>query len=361
MAPSANDLYLKAQRVGTEAIPYPAAGPEAVALLEQAIELEPGFARAWASLARARAKVLRSGDPGQPYADLRAKVIEAAETALSLDPTMGGAYLALADLEAFGDYARREVLVGKALAVAPDDPVVLTRVGVFAAEIGRGREAQACAGRAFELDPTHFWAAYTCAGILDFMGDSSSLPLWETFCDLWPDSEMVFAATYAAAMHGDWARFEAFSARARQVEGSARQERLRGYRWIGRNIRAPDVQSREYARQASRRDMERTGTISINWIITLDNFGLIEEAFELIEQASFSYMFDPRETSASGGASGGVIFSMSHTGRMIADRRFPRLCAKLGLCEYWVKADLWPDCADVVDYDFKGECRRLAA
>jgi adenylate cyclase len=46
---------------------------------------------------------------------------------------------------------------------------------------------------------------------------------------------------------------------------------------------------------------------------------------------------------------------------MIRDARFPRLCAKLGLCDYWVKTERWPDCADEVAYDFKAESRRLAA
>jgi hypothetical protein len=44
---------------------------------------------------------------------------------------------------------------------------------------------------------------------------------------------------------------------------------------------------------------------------------------------------------------------------MIADNRFVGLCAKLGLCAYWVKTQRWPDCVDVVAYDFKAECRRL--
>jgi hypothetical protein len=48
---------------------------------------------------------------------------------------------------------------------------------------------------------------------------------------------------------------------------------------------------------------------------------------------------------------------------MMRDRRFPGLCAKLGLCDYWVRTDRWPDCADEdeLPYDFKAECSRLAA
>ncbi len=38
------------------------------------------------------------------------------------------------------------------------------------------------------------------------------------------------------------------------------------------------------------------------------------------------------------------------------DPRFPRLCARLGLVEFWLASGQWPDCADEVPYDFRQEC-----
>jgi len=58
----------------------------------------------------------------------------------------------------------------------------------------------------------------------------------------------------------------------------------------------------------------------------------------------------------------GVIFdrgSPSHRA-VIDDMRFVGLCAKIGLCDYWVTSGYWPDCADEVPYDFRAEARRLA-
>ena len=40
------------------------------------------------------------------------------------------------------------------------------------------------------------------------------------------------------------------------------------------------------------------------------------------------------------------------------DLRFPRLCARLGLVEFWAATGKWPDCADEVPYDFKAECAK---
>lgn len=39
------------------------------------------------------------------------------------------------------------------------------------------------------------------------------------------------------------------------------------------------------------------------------------------------------------------------------DPRFPALCARLGLVEFWLASDKWPDCADQVPYDFRAACR----
>jgi hypothetical protein len=41
------------------------------------------------------------------------------------------------------------------------------------------------------------------------------------------------------------------------------------------------------------------------------------------------------------------------------DTRFPRLCARLGLVEFWLATDKWPDCVDEVPYDFKNACEAV--
>ena len=38
------------------------------------------------------------------------------------------------------------------------------------------------------------------------------------------------------------------------------------------------------------------------------------------------------------------------------DARFVGLCARLGLVEFWLATQKWPDCADEVPYDFRLEC-----
>ena len=45
------------------------------------------------------------------------------------------------------------------------------------------------------------------------------------------------------------------------------------------------------------------------------------------------------------------------------DPRFVKLCARLGLVDYWLSTQHWPDCVDEVApyYDFKAECAKVAA
>ena len=89
--------------------------------------------------------------------------------------------------------------------------------------------------------------------------------------------------------------------------------------------------------------------------------GLTEEAFQAAEEASFAHMFETQGPLPAGGWSPGLLFMPQANRDMIEDVRFVGLCAKLGLCDYWLATGKWPDCADQVPYDFRSEARRLAA
>jgi hypothetical protein len=40
------------------------------------------------------------------------------------------------------------------------------------------------------------------------------------------------------------------------------------------------------------------------------------------------------------------------------DPRFVPLCARLGLVEFWLATQKWPDCVDEAPYDFKAACEK---
>ena len=127
----------------------------------------------------------------------------------------------------------------------------------------------------------------------------------------------------------------------------------------GRQLRNPDPALAAAYLAGIRAQFEKTGRIGLDSICTLDDFGLTEEAFDLAERASFAHMFDPDGQHPGGGYGVAILFSTLN-GQRARDPRFVALCAKLGLCEYWVGSDRWPDCADAAPFDFRAESRRLA-
>lgn len=57
----------------------------------------------------------------------------------------------------------------------------------------------------------------------------------------------------------------------------------------------------------------------------------------------------------------GAAFFAPASRALRADARFPQVCARLGLVDYWSTSGHWPDCADEVPYHFKAECEKATA
>ncbi len=365
--PAAYDLYLTALKIRANVfLDDPGQLDAAIKLVEQSTALAPGFARAWLHLAQLSAAQLRvspaqDSEPDQPFAVIRAKIVRAAENALRLDPGLGSAYQTLSEVEPFGAHLDREALHAKALAVSPNDPEVLFAATNFFSEVGRIRDALDCAKQAHDLDPAYSWAAAAYACMLDAQGRrQESRPLWERFRVLWPEAEVIaWNAVSCAANYADWPWFDALVKSVRQ--SGLYTPTVRGMVWFGHNLRNPDSNAIQAALDLAREQVARSGDASLELLTTLYRLGRRDEIFDLIDRASFAYVFDPQR-GRSGGVTVATIFSAMHNTPMMRDSRFPRLCDRLALIDYWVKSDRWPDCTDegVLPYDFKAECRRLA-
>ena len=360
--PRAYDLYLRSGALFLEGreqdrIERAALGTE---MLEQAVERAPAFARGWAALALARAILLRRA-PSRFPGLTAARVREAAETALALDPGAGVAYEALGHLAPFGGYQEREILFEKALAASPSDPGILNEIAHLLRVVGRTREALAIFEQASALDPLYWPAAASRADALTDVGRREEARRAEDEClERWPDvPAIVNDAIVHAAEDQDWNRFDALVGRAR--DRGFDSPRLREMVEYYEHLRRPDPAFVERTLSAATQDLARTGTIPINRFLALHSLGAEQETFELIEQASFADMFEPDGPPPAGGTP--AVMWLPLYAPMRRDRRFVVLCAKLGLCDYWGKSGRWPDCADpgVLPYDFKAECRRMAA
>lgn len=361
--PSAYTLYLKARELRNRGLLSPATVIAVIELLDEATRLAPNFARAWEFLATMQVEHLRFDQAGQPLTIRRADVVAAAETALRLDPGLGAAYQALGQLEPFGRFAEREAFHTKALSAAPNDPTVLTNASLFFAEVGRVRDALACASRAYDLDPMYPWAASWYACTAEYAGrDAECLGLWDSYCARWPDNELIaWGAICAALDYGQWIWFDDLIRTS--SEKGFNSPTLHAAVTYGQQLRESDADVSAHVLHRVREKLARNGVLSIFDLTKLHRLGMTEEAFELIAQSSFDYMFDSDKGSPNGAEGPSMMFNVSHASAMMRDIRFVGLCDRLGLCDYWTKTGRWPDCADVVApyYDFRAEARRLAS
>ncbi len=87
------------------------------------------------------------------------------------------------------------------------------------------------------------------------------------------------------------------------------------------------------------------------------HLGLVDDAYRLAATARLGPACTADDMMGPDGYRPALAF---HAGmpELRADPRFVRLCARLGLVEYWVTTDKWPDCVGEVPYDFKAECEQ---
>ena len=129
-----------------------------VSYYEQAIQLDPNYAPAWAGLADARASQAGLGyiPLDQGYRSAR----EAAQRSLALDANLADAYAALASIKWVyeWDWAGADASFQRALAVESGNARALDGAAQLARTLGRFEEAFALDRRAVELDPLSEWA-----------------------------------------------------------------------------------------------------------------------------------------------------------------------------------------------------------
>ncbi|MDA8109959.1 MAG: adenylate/guanylate cyclase domain-containing protein [Betaproteobacteria bacterium] len=131
----------------------PEGADEARAMLQRALEIDPGFAPAHALLALLHATEYANGWP-QVGADHLQRGMKAAREALDLDPDLALAYQATAALELWQkNHARAEQAARKAVELAPSEAVGYLALGqVFDFE-GRHEAAIEALEQALRLDP----------------------------------------------------------------------------------------------------------------------------------------------------------------------------------------------------------------
>jgi len=325
--------------------------------LRQVTSAAPLFARGWADLARTGAQLWRHHEPRRFPHLTRQVVVEAARTALRLDPGLGIAYQALAELERFDDFAAREALHEQALAHARSDPAVLAAGALFLSEVGRLREAVQLAAQAARIDPLFGFAESLHAGLLSGVGrHAEAHAIWDRLLAAQPKSAAyIHNALYAAVSAADWPRFDALVARASAY--GALDDDLEAFVRFWSDVRAGDVAAKARYLQDFEAEFAAGGLLQNDIIQSVVALGEIEHAFDLVQRYSLQAAADGRLATTHFFGFAGAMF-MSINAPMMRDARFVEFCRRIGLCDYWTASDRWPDCADegALPYDFKAAC-----
>ena len=158
--PRAFDAYLLGRNLGHSKIDKDVV-LAAIAGFDEAIRLDPGFAKAYAGKALAETGFAEYYGVGTEIREHFQRARAAAERSVQLAPELGEAHSALADVLAHGYFDFKGALAEheRAVTLSPNEPGVLLRTSWFLSDIGRGDEAVPMARRGVSLDQLN-WRAY---------------------------------------------------------------------------------------------------------------------------------------------------------------------------------------------------------
>jgi len=322
-----------------------------VGLLEPATQQESDFAAAWGRLAFLRS-VLRTYEPYATRAESGARIAKEAERALSLDPqnveALAARYFVI---PAFGHFAEAEQVMEK-IQQAPGLAEPKLSVGMHFVGTGRAREASDYNERLYRNDPLNLFLAHRFAtGQMTLGLYHQAISVFEEILTREPGLQLAATTLVRAhAFNEDWAAVD------RLMDPEKPLPWFDSAAFV-RAKRHPSTENIAEWCQALMTQFERTGCVDASQLAQAANLGLLEEAYKMAETAHFGPPGTDDDITDPDAYRTALLF---HAGmpELRADPRFIRLCARLGLVEFWLTTNKWPDCVDEVPYDFKAECEK---
>ena len=349
--PADYDLYLRASLRSYS----PDELRSKIALLEVATQRAPHFAEAWARLAYQRAWLRFY----QPYADRQpstAAIVREADLALGIDPHNADALLAkLFVIAPFGRFVEFAGVLQQ-VRQAPDAGDGKKYIGWSLRMMGHVRESVEADERNYVNDPLDPMSANVVALARMAAGRiHEAIPVYEDLLARVP--EMSFPLTSllrAKALLGDWTGVDALLDLVRQRPLREFEE---GLAFI-RTKREPSSENIQTWRNGLQAHVEKTGWIDCSRLVYAAHLGLVDAAYTLADRARLGPTGAGEDIMGPDGYRTSILFQAGMP-ELCNDPRFVRLCARLGLVEYWASTGKWPDCADEVPYEFRSECERL--
>ena len=350
--PDVYDLYLRAS--------LSSYAPEElrtkIGLLEVATQRAPNFAEAWARLAYSRAW-LRFYAPFGQRAASASQVASDAGKALTLDSLNADALLAkLFVIAPFGSFSES----WEALEKVRQAPVMgdgRKYIGWFLRHFGFVQESLGEDEEAYRSDPLDPMSANIVGLSRQAAGQfQEAVPVFEELVARIPDMSFPFTNLLRAkALLEDWSGVD-------DLLELAKDRPLRefedGLTFI-RAKRDPVPANINKWRTNFIEQTKETGCADVAKLVYAAHLGLLDEAYDAAETACLGPVGGENDVMGPDGYRTSMLFQVGLP-EIRQDPRFVRLCARLGLVEFWLASDLWPDCIDEVPYDFKAECKKAS-
>jgi tetratricopeptide (TPR) repeat protein len=288
---------------------------------------------------------------------LRADATKAASQALALDPTNGGAYIALAMQVPNGRWGDREALYRRGIAADPDNGLVQSYLADELSAVGRLREALAFYTRAQALSPTALPIQANLALAQAETGHvAEGLSLINRAAMTEPSNIVIWQARFyilANFAHVDEARAMLDATQnipaSLETGSTARRAYLEALK--------PGTPAAKAAAAKAIHSAMAAGDIPVNdGLQMIAKLGDVDGAFTLA-----GTLLRPNDLRQGLTMTRKFLFRSSAAG-MRRDPRFMPLAAKVGLVDYWEKSGKWPDfCAEPgLPYDCRAAARAAA-
>jgi len=363
--PAARELYLRARQIWLMLSDIEEDQTEV--LLERCVSLAPEFADGWAALATVRAFLLpRHRDMiGHPKHDA---ALEAAQRALQLDPNCAQAFAALSLLKpAFGAYGEKLDLVDEAIKRTPNDGSLHVARAAWLYGVGRLNDASDALEIASRLDPLGPAVEGLRASLMSARGEeTTALEIMRAAWARWPDSPFIWYlmwSTDCAAGRPDEA--EALAAPGVAPRRAVTALDINVLRNYAAMMRLPADQRRDACRRLLALIAHGEEPLALSTVLFVAAHGCADEAFDVLEaalNAGRDLKPDNHDTFGMARAQSPLQLFVNNGGVPIwKHARFPVLAARLGLAQYWLESEKWPDCASLVEYDFKQLCTEAVA
>jgi tetratricopeptide (TPR) repeat protein len=324
----------------------------------------PRFGRGWLEAAQSRASarrniLLEQDESRRLYEDMQSAIARATELLGPDDPHLTS--LVVNWVPWAGAWSSCEERLRQALARAPHLPALKGTLGSLLVHSGRLTEGLELFRDAQKQEPLRAILSIAYGSCLSALErQEEAFAVFEAILRRWPDHAFTWRSLVTgAARDGRWGVVEKWTTPASIAKfrkDPAAVEATLGAIEMHRN---PENQGRARLLQRIADGVDRAGRVRMIDLTEAAQFCDAGAIHDLADRASFVHLTDPLAGYDPDDWGAQMLFS-AQAKRLREDKRFVRLCARLGLVEHWIDIGRWPDCADRTSYDFRSEARRVS-